>query len=193
MSAFLLYQPAKANNNLFDVMRGMVAGMSLLNQLGNNNTWGGANAMAPQPFVQPYAQPYPQPYPPAYAPGYPPSYAPGYYPPPPSPEAPPTAGQAAPEVDPAIPTGTPLQQLQGSWQTESGELLLVKGKYARLYRSRDAFQDLQLRIDGPYLWIGPVKQSRSKQYAYRIQSDSLLLRDAQNNTLEFRRFTRQRQ
>lgn len=111
---------------------------------------------------------------------YPPRWQ--YYPPPPGAFSPPDAYQH--------PQGNPLlQQLQGSWYTQGGELLVINGNYGRLYRTRDQYQDLQLRIDPQFLWLAPSGQTQAKQYAYRLSQNRFVLRDAQNQTLEFKRYT----
>lgn len=104
-----------------------------------------------------------------------------YYPPPPGAFSAPGAYQP-PQNNPL------LQKLQGSWYTDNGELLVVNGNYARLYRSRTQYQDLQIRIDAQFIWIAPSGHRQAKQYQHRLLPDRFALRDAQNKTLEFKRY-----
>ena len=83
-----------------------------------------------------------------------------------------------------------LRDLQGSWETNNGGLLIVDGHLARLYLSRDQYQDLELTLNNQFLWVRPVgnRQGYAERYEHRIFDKRVILRDDQGRTLLLRRF-----
>ena len=83
----------------------------------------------------------------------------------------------------------PLRFLQGAWETHSGGLLLVKGNLARLYVSRDRYQDLEVHADRYHVWMRPARtRQRADRYDYRIDRDGVVLRDRDDRVLMLRRY-----
>ena len=83
-----------------------------------------------------------------------------------------------------------MRLLQGEWETHSGGLLLVKGSLARLYVSRDRYQDLQISADATYVWMKPVNAGSltpGDRYQYRVVDQHIVLRDQQQRILLLRR------
>jgi len=158
-----------------DMLRGMATGLALLGQAGSV----GAPALAyPQVPVYPL---------PVYPPAYPWSAAPPYVPPYGGIYGAPWGG--VPAWPPAANNRGFLEPLQGAWQSDNGGLLLVKDNLARLYLSRDRYQDLYLHADAHYLWLQPVDTSgRTVRYAYRADEDRIELHDQRGNSLILRRY-----
>jgi hypothetical protein len=156
-----------------DMLRGMATGLALLGQAGSV----GAPALA-YPQVPVYPVPI---YPPAYPWPVAPPYAAPY-------DGPHGAPWGAPTWPPAGGQSV-LELLQGAWQSDNGGLLLVKDNLARLYLSRDRYQDLYLRADTRYLWLRPAgTPGRTMRYTYRVHDDRLELYDWQGNSLILRRY-----
>lgn len=83
-----------------------------------------------------------------------------------------------------------MRILQGSWETHSGGLLLVKGNLARLYLSRDRYQDLEITADQHYVWMRPAgTRQRPDRYEHRIFDRRVILRDENERVLILRRYT----
>lgn len=88
----------------------------------------------------------------------------------------------------ATPNSGLLRILQGEWETHSGGLLLVKGTLARLYVSRDRYQDLQIAADSAYVWMRPAGTSQAPdRYEYRVSNRHIVLRDQDQRILLLRR------
>lgn len=156
-----------------DMLRGMATGLALLGQAGSVGT---------PALTYPQVPVYPVPvYPPAYPWPATPPYA-----------APYGRAYGAPWGAPAWPAADGrgvLERLQGAWQSDNGGLLLVKDNLARLYLSRDRYQDLYLHADTRYLWLRPVDTSgRTVRYAYRVHGDRIELYDRRGNSLILRRY-----
>ena len=168
--------PAATTGSPFlDMIRGMATGLALLGQSANTGT------TAPTVI-------YP-------VPAWPPGYAwPPAYPPPPWGGAP--GWGAAPYGAPpwgGVPWngawgGDPVRRLQGAWETDHGGLLLVKDHVARLYASRDEYQDYYLRADPRFLWLQPVEGGVPTRYEHRIYGNRIVLRDARGNRMVLRRY-----
>ena len=81
-----------------------------------------------------------------------------------------------------------MRLLQGSWETHSGGLLLIKGNLARLYVSRDRYQDLEITADQHYVWMRPAGQVQAPdRYEHRIFDRRVILRDRNGKMLILRR------
>lgn len=159
-----------AGTSFTDILRGMAGGLALLGQSGNTTGFpyfGSGNPfypMSPGP-MWPNSGGFP-------AWGAPPW---GGY----SPYSPPY--RQYPDRDS---TGSRvLERLQGSWKTNKGGLLLIRRDMARLYISRDEYQDFYLRADDRYLWMWPIKSQASQRYEFHISSDRIVLRDEFGSSL----------
>ncbi len=151
-----------------DLLRGMATGLALLGQAGS---------VGVPALTYPQVPVYPPPYPWTTAPPYAPPYGGTYGAPWGTPTWPPADGRLF------------LAHLQGAWQSDNGGLLLVKDNLARLYLSRDRYQDLYLHADTRYLRLRPVGTSgRTMRYAYRVHDDRLELYDRQGKRLILRRY-----
>ncbi|RMG37634.1 MAG: hypothetical protein D6720_02820 [Gammaproteobacteria bacterium] len=169
---------ATTGSPFLDMMRGMATGFALLGQNGTTTS-----PTIIYPPIQPLPVPAYSPFAPSYpwtasVPGWPPAvpFGTGIYPATPWP---PTA---------PYPPGNILSKLEGAWETSNGGLLLVRDSLARLYVSRDEYQDLYLRADPRYLWLQPVGSQVPTRYEHHIYKDRIVLRDARGNSLVLRRY-----
>lgn len=169
---------ATTGSPFLDMMRGMATGLALLGQ--------NANTTAPT-VIYPQIHPLPIPTYPLFPSGYPwgPSF-PGLLPLPYGtlpysgvPWSPPTGYARG---------GSILSKLQGAWETNNGGLLLVRNNMARLYVSRDQYQDLYITTDPRYLWLQPVGSQNPTRYEHHIYRDRMVLRDGRGNSLVLRRY-----
>lgn len=165
-----------------NMMRGMITGLNLLGQAGNTPGYGysglpGTSWPGTAWPGTPWAAPgmYPSLYPPMYPPMYPPGGT----------LAAPYAGAPAYNQRNA----NLLRLLQGSWETNNGGLLLVKGQLARLYLSRDRFQDLELTVDQHYVWMRPAGTGQTRRYEHRIFDKRVILRDEEGKVLLLQRYS----
>ncbi len=157
-----------------DMLRGMATGLALLGQAGSVGAPGLAYPQVPVYPIPIYPPVYPWPTAPPYAPPYGGTYG--------------APWGGAPTWPPAGGRGV-FELLQGAWQSDNGGLLLVKDNLARLYLSRDRYQDLYLHADARYLWLRPAGTSgRTVRYAYRVHDDRIELYDRWGNSLILRRY-----
>ena len=148
------------NSPLFDMMKGMATGMLLLGQLGNTTSYPGYWPGAGNAYGWP--APIPGPY---------------NYPPPQG---------WSPYATPGAPNA--IESLQGSWETETGGLLVIKRNFARLYLDRDRYQDLELHADEQYLWMRPARGGLMERYDYVLTDEHATLRADDGRTLRMRRY-----
>ena len=186
---------ADTGSEMVNLMRGMFTGLSLLGQAANTPGWNAQGYPGPQGWTQggsPWS---------GVSPGISPWGTPMWGSPtwgaPPWPPAPPMAS-AWPPGTPAIANpqwsatngrnASLTRMLQGSWETHTGGLLLIKGNLARLYVSRDRYQDLEIRVDRHYLWMKPAGSSQPHdRYEHRIFDRRVILRDPNGEVLLLRR------
>jgi hypothetical protein len=186
---------AAATGNTFgDILRGMATGLAIL---GRSTNAGNSNLFSPfSPYALPPGYAWPSPTFPGWGGngwstpyGYP-AYGPGYGRPY---RGRPYAAPYSSDNDGYAPLRyqqTPtLDKLQGSWEVLNDEgLLLVKANMARLYASRDEYQDFYIQADKRYLWMWPVGSKVPQRYRLRIQSDRIVLDDELGYTLTLRRY-----
>jgi|GEM_PF-1318009 len=191
-----LLNPAAQANEMANLMRGMFTGLALLGQASNASglgygypgAWGGHYPPGTAPLGGPWAS----------APGGPGTWA-----------APPLGGvpwNGVPWANTQLPGYSDwatrqqynrsepyshlMRILQGSWETQNGGLLLVKGSLARLYLSRDRYQDLEIRADKHYVWMRPAGSRQTPdRYEHRIFDRRVILRDEDGRVLVLRRHT----
>ena len=77
--------------------------------------------------------------------------------------------------------------LDGIWELNKGGLLIIKADAARLYVSRDQYQDYVIRYDDSYLWWRPHNGNRTSQYRYEVRDGRMILADSKGNLLLLRR------
>lgn len=116
-----------------------------------------------------------------------------YYQPPPMTQP----GYAAPAYPPA--SGMPyygvpgpqrywVNRLDGQWQSNTGEVLIIQQNRFRIYQDRDNFHDGFIHIaDEHFLTIQDAVSGGSRQYEYAEQEGRLALRDEMGNMLLFLR------
>ena len=98
---------------------------------------------------------------------------PGYWP-----------GQAWPG---AVTGMQPAGRLDGVWEISKGGFVIIRGNAARLYVSRDRYQDFAIGYDRRYLWWAPRGSGASSNYRYQVRDGRMILRDADGNYLLLRR------
>ena len=180
-AATLPLHAADSGSEIVNLMRGMFTGLSLLGQTANSPGWNNypnPGALNWTPGLSPWG-------------GMPPGTSPW------------TAGpwgnnpwQTWGGSQSGFPTTSPadgryaylMRMLQGSWETHNGGLLLIKGNLARLYVSRDRYQDLEITVDRVYLWMRPAGSTQTAdRYEHRIFDRRILLRDRAGKVLLLRR------
>ncbi len=77
--------------------------------------------------------------------------------------------------------------LDGIWELNKGGLLIIKADAARLYVSRERYQDYVIRYDDSYLWWRPHNGNRTSQYRYEVRDGRMILADSKGNLLLLRR------
>jgi hypothetical protein len=77
--------------------------------------------------------------------------------------------------------------LDGAWELDKGGFVVIKGNTARLYVSREQFQDFTLGYDRQYLWWAPASGGSSSRYRYQMRDGRMILRDSDGNYLLLRR------
>ena len=93
-------------------------------------------------------------------------------------------GAALGSMAPLHPRGTPLD---GAWQGNSGEILLVRDGQFRLYATRDTYKDGRIAVQGNRLVLADPRSGISREYEYAAHEDRLVLRDDNGNLLLYRR------
>ncbi len=101
---------------------------------------------------------------------------PGYAPYPGTPY-PPYAGPVAPR---------PGFILNGSWQGESGEILVIQNELFRIYLDRDSFRDGRLAQVAPQMIIlQDIASGQERPYEFAESEGRLLMRDPAGNLLRY--------
>jgi len=79
------------------------------------------------------------------------------------------------------------QTWDGIWKSSTGSLLYIKQGYARLYFSKDVFQDFQIRIKKQHLLLKEKQGGKINSYRYKLDNGRLVLTDKSNNLLLFKK------
>lgn len=82
---------------------------------------------------------------------------------------------------------SPGGQLDGTWQGQSGEILMIQGDRYRIYANPDQYTDGLLRIQDNYLWLGNPRTKTVQEYEFATYEGRLALRDSLGQLLLFRR------
>lgn len=77
--------------------------------------------------------------------------------------------------------------LDGIWETNKGAVVIIKADAARLYVSRDRYQDFIIRYDHDHFWWQPRDGSKFRRYRYEMREGRMILADKDNNLLLMRR------
>ena len=82
---------------------------------------------------------------------------------------------------------TTTGHLDGIWELDKGGFAVIKGNIARLYLSREQFQDFRVGYDQQYLWWTPTTGGSKSRYRYQVSDGRMILRDSDGNYLLLRR------
>lgn len=77
--------------------------------------------------------------------------------------------------------------LDGIWELTNGSLVIIKRNAARLYVSREQYQDFILGYDQQRIWWTPRGGNTTTTYRYQMRDGRMVLRDNQGETLLMRR------
>jgi len=77
--------------------------------------------------------------------------------------------------------------LNGIWELENGGFVIIQGNAARLYLSRERYQDFAVGYDRQHLWWRPQEGGRPSRYLYQTREGRMILRDEGGNLLLMRR------
>ncbi len=77
--------------------------------------------------------------------------------------------------------------LDGSWILNKRGIAIIRGSSARLYLSREHYQDFDIRYDQRHLWLTPRRGGSSSRYQYRMHKGRMIVRDDEGNYLLLRR------
>lgn len=115
------------------------------------------------------------------------------------PQMPGSAGMPMPSM-PSMPWGGSRQKgtassefLDGSWEGQDGELLLIRRGMFRIYADAETFRDGHLQVQGDRLQLKDSESGRTREYEMRHQGDQLGLRTPEGEVLLYRRISGDRQ
>lgn len=77
--------------------------------------------------------------------------------------------------------------LDGIWELDNGGMAIIRGNAARLYLSREQYQDFSIRYDRAYLWWQPRRGGYPSSYRYQIRAGRMILQDEEGKVLLMRR------
>jgi len=86
---------------------------------------------------------------------------------------------------PSSTTGKAL--LDGVWELNKGGFVIIRGRSARLYLSRDKTQDFTIGYDHEHFWWSPRGSKGGSRYRYQMKSGRMILRDSDGNMLLLKR------
>jgi hypothetical protein len=81
----------------------------------------------------------------------------------------------------------PNTLLDGIWELDNGGVAIIRGNAARLYLSREEYQDFSIHYDREYLWWQPRQGSRPSRYRYQTRQGRMVLQDEEGKQLLMRR------
>jgi hypothetical protein len=90
-------------------------------------------------------------------------------------------------VMPQWQNSTTPTRLDGIWELNKGGFVIIKGAQARLYVSKEQYQDYRIGYDDETLWWAPQSGGETSRYRYRMQDGRMVLADADGNYLLLRR------
>ena len=77
--------------------------------------------------------------------------------------------------------------LDGIWQGSTGEVLMVRNGYCRIYASRENYNDCRISVQASNALITSATSGESREYEYAVYQGRLALRDSDGNILLYRR------
>ncbi len=77
--------------------------------------------------------------------------------------------------------------LDGTWVLNKRGIAIIRGSFARLYLSREHYQDFEIRYDQRHLWLTPRRGGSASRYQYRMHKGRMIVRDDEGNYLLLRR------
>ena len=81
------------------------------------------------------------------------------------------------------------ESLEGAWEGQGGELLLIRQGMFRIYADAQTHRDGHLRIQGDRLQLRDADSGRTREYEMRRQGDQLALRTPEGDVLLYRRLS----
>lgn len=84
-------------------------------------------------------------------------------------------------------SGAQSGYLDGIWELTSGSLVIIKRSSARLYVSRERYQDFIVGYDQQRFWWTPRGGNTTTTYRYQMRDGRMVLRDSQGKMLLMRR------
>jgi len=79
--------------------------------------------------------------------------------------------------------------LEGAWEGQGGELLLIRRGMFRIYADAENYRDGHLQVQGDRLQLKDVESGRAREYEMRHQGDQLVLRTPEGDVLLYRRIS----
>ena len=79
--------------------------------------------------------------------------------------------------------------LEGAWEGQGGELLLIRRGMFRIYADAETYRDGHLQIQGDRLQLRDAESGRTRDYEMRQQGDQLALRTPEGDVLLYRRLS----
>ena len=80
-----------------------------------------------------------------------------------------------------------VADLDGLWELSNGSFAIIKGQAARLYLTRERYQDFLVGYDGRHFWWSPRGSNVSTRYRYQMRDGRMILRDNDDKVLLMRR------
>ena len=77
--------------------------------------------------------------------------------------------------------------LDGAWELSNGGVVIIEGQRARLYLTRDKYQDFRIAYDRDTLAWGPLRGGSSSRYRYQMRDNRMVLQDDEGRYLLLRR------
>ena len=116
------------------------------------------------------------------------------------PQMPGAAGMPTPSMPPMpSPPWTGKQKgpasselLEGAWEGQGGELLLIRRGMFRIYADAETYRDGHLQVQGNRLQLRDEDSGRTRDYEMRHQGDQLALRTPEGDVLLYRRLSSDR-
>ena len=85
------------------------------------------------------------------------------------------------------PATAPAATLDGIWELNSGGVVVIRGDRARLYLSRERYQDFVIAYDRQQFSWAPLRGGSASRYRYQIRDGRMILQDKDGNYLLLRK------
>jgi hypothetical protein len=103
---------------------------------------------------------------------------------------PPAGGVPGTWLDPSRYGSGPMTRtsthLNGIWELENAGFVIIQGNMARLYLSRERYQDFEVYYDRQHLWWRPQEGGAPSRYLYQAREGHMILQDEEGNLLLMR-------